>query len=547
MHLTIDVCELAFCRAHGALAPQGAPRSPRGRLKLAGASRAQTVQWKALGSHVVRGSVAMDSAQKRPGGVARALRPLAFCAFFTTLLVYSPNVMALRGGDVADLTSCFAEPMLALTFVLAAAQAARSMRPAPDAGRTRWGEVVLCALYVAGGCLFAGVIAAQPPFGAQLAYLAAVLVAVGVVPVCVAWTRCLADLSLPGVVGLMSVTSVVSVACNVALKALSAPVSSVAFAVLLVCGTAWPLVRLVRAGGGGDDSSAPEARPLASDAAPSLRAFVSVMGVPLLGMAISSFAMGVQPGFLFGESVDAQHVGMLVAAVALVPLAVARVRGPLFSFVYQAYLPAASVVALVLCSFPASSLAYECGLAATYALYAMISAVGVATACAAANAGEFPRELTMASLVGVFCAFGILGIFLGARLADLISNNAAVLVVLTCAYGCCLMLSGCVKSWRLTVSPQTDAPAETRGTRPAEDGGESFEERLARVASQGGLSPRETEVLGYVGRGHSSVYVAKTLLISESTVYTHVRNVYRKLGVSSREELISLLNADGRG
>lgn len=487
----------------------------------------------------------MDSAQGRPTGAARALRLLSFCAFFTTLLVYSPNVMALRGGDVADLTSCFAEPMLALTFVLAVAQVARSLRPASEAPRTRWGEIALCVLYVAGGCLFAGVIGVQPAFGAQLAYLAAVLVAVGVVPVCVAWTRCLADLGLPGVIGLMSMTSVVSVACNVALKALSAPVSSVVFAALLACGAAWPVAHLAR--GGVPAAHAPETRPSSPGAVPSLRAFVSVMGVPLLGMAISSFAMGVQPGFLFGESVDAQHVGMLVAAVALVPLAVARVRGPLFAFVYQAYLPAASVVALVLCAFPATSVAYECGLAATYALYAMISAVGVATACAAANAGEFPRELTMASLVGAFCAFGILGIFLGARLADLISNNAAVLVVLTCAYGCCLMLSGCFKSWRLTVAPGADAGGDApEGARRAEDGGESFDERLTRVASQGGLSPRETEVLGYVGRGHSSVYVAKTLLISESTVYTHVRNVYRKLGVSSREELISLLNADGR-
>ena len=50
-------------------------------------------------------------------------------------------------------------------------------------------------------------------------------------------------------------------------------------------------------------------------------------------------------------------------------------------------------------------------------------------------------------------------------------------------------------------------------------------------------------MLSFVGRGHSSVYVAKTLLISESTVYTHVRNLYRKLGVTSREELIQLLNS----
>lgn len=138
----------------------------------------------------------------------------------------------------------------------------------------------------------------------------------------------------------------------------------------------------------------------------------------------------------------------------------------------------------------------------------------------------------VAALVAVFCGTGILGIFLGAQVADLIDNNALVLIILTAAYGCWLLLSGCLKSWRLMVD--TDAVQGARG--------ESLDERIARLAAQAGLSPRETEVLGFVGRGHSSVYVAKTLLISESTVYTHVRNLYRKLGVGTREELIQLLN-----
>ena len=56
------------------------------------------------------------------------------------------------------------------------------------------------------------------------------------------------------------------------------------------------------------------------------------------------------------------------------------------------------------------------------------------------------------------------------------------------------------------------------------------------------LSPRETETLSYLGRGHGIVFIAKTLVISESTVRTHVKSIYRKLDVSSREELLELID-----
>ena len=68
------------------------------------------------------------------------------------------------------------------------------------------------------------------------------------------------------------------------------------------------------------------------------------------------------------------------------------------------------------------------------------------------------------------------------------------------------------------------------------------EGRCEKTAEKFGLSPRETEILGYLGRGHGIVFIANTLVISESTVRTHVKNIYRKLGVNSREELLQLVD-----
>jgi DNA-binding NarL/FixJ family response regulator len=64
-------------------------------------------------------------------------------------------------------------------------------------------------------------------------------------------------------------------------------------------------------------------------------------------------------------------------------------------------------------------------------------------------------------------------------------------------------------------------------------------ERLARLAGAsrpGGLSPRESEVLGLVAAGKTNRAIATELFISEKTVARHVSNIFMKLGLSSRAE-----------
>lgn len=51
-----------------------------------------------------------------------------------------------------------------------------------------------------------------------------------------------------------------------------------------------------------------------------------------------------------------------------------------------------------------------------------------------------------------------------------------------------------------------------------------------------GLTAREREVLGLIGRGHRNVDVATSLDLAESTVASHIKSIYRKLGISSRAE-----------
>ncbi len=57
------------------------------------------------------------------------------------------------------------------------------------------------------------------------------------------------------------------------------------------------------------------------------------------------------------------------------------------------------------------------------------------------------------------------------------------------------------------------------------------------TAGVGLLSRRESEVLPLLRQGHSNAQIALALHVGVETVRTHARNIYRKLGVSSRREL----------
>lgn len=50
------------------------------------------------------------------------------------------------------------------------------------------------------------------------------------------------------------------------------------------------------------------------------------------------------------------------------------------------------------------------------------------------------------------------------------------------------------------------------------------------------LTAREQDVLALIGRGHRNIDVAETLKLSENTVASHIKSIYRKLGISSRAE-----------
>jgi DNA-binding CsgD family transcriptional regulator len=60
------------------------------------------------------------------------------------------------------------------------------------------------------------------------------------------------------------------------------------------------------------------------------------------------------------------------------------------------------------------------------------------------------------------------------------------------------------------------------------------------------LSPRQQEVLFLLAKGRDANYIKEKLIISSHTAKAHIYNIYRKVDVSSRQELISMIESFDR-
>lgn len=91
-------------------------------------------------------------------------------------------------------------------------------------------------------------------------------------------------------------------------------------------------------------------------------------------------------------------------------------------------------------------------------------------------------------------------------------------------------------------SAGADVPAGNSIEADAPAGNSDAESATTKdLASEHNLTPREKEVMEFVCKGFNNAEIADQLYISQNTVKHHVYNLFRKLDVSNRVELICLL------
>jgi DNA-binding CsgD family transcriptional regulator len=69
-------------------------------------------------------------------------------------------------------------------------------------------------------------------------------------------------------------------------------------------------------------------------------------------------------------------------------------------------------------------------------------------------------------------------------------------------------------------------------------GEDRYQECCQRLAQAAGFTARELEIFLLLGQGRSIANVANSLFVSENTAKSHIRSIYRKLDVHSKQELI---------
>ncbi len=99
---------------------------------------------------------------------------------------------------------------------------------------------------------------------------------------------------------------------------------------------------------------------------------------------------------------------------------------------------------------------------------------------------------------------------------------------------------GAAESSTATATTSKTAIAES-AISPAEALDIRLSQQCDALVAQYGLSARETDVLRLLARGRDVPYIAEELVISKNTVRTHMRNIFQKTGVHSRQEVIDLL------
>lgn len=71
-----------------------------------------------------------------------------------------------------------------------------------------------------------------------------------------------------------------------------------------------------------------------------------------------------------------------------------------------------------------------------------------------------------------------------------------------------------------------------------------LKDRINDICIQYKLTPREKELMELIYAGMSNKEIAETLFLSESTVKTHIYNIFRKLEVRNRVGVICIINGD---
>lgn len=265
------------------------------------------------------------------------------------------------------------------------------------------------------------------------------------------------------------------------------------------------------------------------------RADWSISLRPIVLLVAFSFSNAVIRGFLGTEDQATVLLGVCVAALGVLAAAVWRFGEFEVKSLYQVSVPVLVAGAmLVLMNGEWSGVAAAFCSNAAFALFSIfITAVFCSMAYRYGVNAVWMFGITQASLTFGSVGGKILSSWGGTFLFDssMLVVTIAVLVVVLVALSMALVSDRDFKtSWGITSRNE-------EVSRSVVDEEQRLSQSCSRIAQRYGLTRREEEVLVLMMRGYTLSRIGEELFIAESTMKTHSRHIYRKVGVGNRNEL----------
>lgn len=447
-------------------------------------------------------------------------------AYYTPVIIPDPAGLAIN----SDLSWFVSAVAVVAVFFLCGFALRRRIRPRPS-----W--VAAAALALAAGTVLTALGAWQ---GGAVSFAGGLLTGAGYGLLSIFWAQALVAVDIEDLEVAVPLAALVVIPCVVLFPFLEGPVGVMAASSLPLASGVLLLLCLRGGAATADDAVGEAARALAAPAPPqvagkgraprpALRYLVRVSAL----LCLVYVAVGWESSL--SDLHDAVHAALNVDLSALLSNGASLVLAILFVFFSKRvsfsgllrWIMPLAMVSLVLFmqvgsgSFGAALVASVCDvLAQILAFLFVVSLAKEGQVSAAFGIGVVNGSLQLGVLLG-----NLLGVFAG--------DFSLVATMLTC-----------VLALATIAIPQRD-PSRLEAS-PAEGSAQQREAaRCAALRERYGLSEREVEIVQLLAEGRTRPYIREKLFISNNTVATHIKHIYRKLDVHSKEELIDLVKELG--
>ena len=504
-------------------------------------------------------------ASPRSAGTAAARAPMAglsagtrdfpmlvgFALFQTwvTLCFFTPQLFPSNTGD-----NLVYELSLVVSTVVLSIGALRhkQLSPALRTKEVRWG-LALCG--AVGTALVPFCFGMDTPLAVALTLLASLLTGLATGLFNVAWCSAFVHRgnAIDFTLSVVGSSLIIYVLTTLAYTPVVSPYVMLALSIAMPLACAWLLCM------GAKEDAAAQHMVVPVDTGPRRRFLaklcVGVFVVSLTDEFLRNYYLGGTDLSFYSSQVNLVMLIFKVAVGVMVVSALRRMRYEDFSFLYRTSFMLALIAALLL---PFAESAGTMGYALT-------------------NSGAFLFKMTVLLVALEFCAQGASSTFTFCVVRAVWSFD---LLLGTALFSANEALGPGIDPGVLTIvfvvfvafaylfvfSPERDAgfvatPSETPGLfaeseptasspasvlAPARDAGADIDATCERLAEHGLLSPREADVLRLLARGRTTARIQDELHISGNTVNTHVKHVFQKLDVHSRQELLDLVDREMR-